>query len=165
MGRLITPEFQTAGDGYSPDRFYVSTRLGPEGEGRWISLNKVRVPAEFLYNVEDLIHERKFPAYRSVADFMRDALVHHLHTRLEEITDPDWKQKRDHFFLLVDVERIQVEQDGYNELVSRWTSILRDAKRSELRAIIVRAVEHLDGLRGDWREDLAGEITRAERNL
>jgi hypothetical protein len=143
------PEFQTSGaGGYSPDHFYTRSRNGPDSERRWVSLGRQVIPAEMFARIEDLIHTRKFPAYRSVGDFIRDAIVHHLYNRLSELKEPYWHQQRDVFAMLFEVERIEIEGQALADAYARWDRLIRDQhddkKRKEYLERIREIIPEID---------------------
>lgn len=155
------PEFQTSGaGGYSPDRFYTESRNGPQGDRRWVSLGRQTFPAEMIARVEDLIHSRKFPAYRTIGDFVRDAVVHHLYSRLSELRDPEWQRQRDVFAVLFEIERLAVEGQALEEAYDRFDHMLRDErdpkKKEHIRSKIA---EYVADIASDyWRERFAALV-------
>lgn len=79
--------------GYDPSKFY--TRATDVVHGHADSM-RLRLPPDVLSQVGDLINLRDdtgkrkvFPDYKSVQDFVRDAIVHHLHNRTEQAGDRD----------------------------------------------------------------------------
>lgn len=148
------PEFQTSGaGGYSPDRFYCQSRNGPQGERRWISLGRQTFPAEMIARVEDLIHQRRFPAYHTIGDFVRDAVVHHLYSRLSELRDPTWHRQRDVYAMLFEIERLELEGSALESAYDRFNNLLRDERDAKKRERIKHNLrEFVDELESDyWR--------------
>lgn len=136
------PEFQTSGaGGYSPDRFYTQSRYAPNGDRRWVSLSRQTFPAEMIARVEDLIHLRKFPAYHSIGDFVRDAVVHHLYNRLSELNEPGWHKQRDVFAMLFEAERLQIEGQALEDAYDRFSAMLRDERDAVKRERVREKIE------------------------
>jgi hypothetical protein len=162
---LDAPEFQTGGPGYAPDRFYTQSKNGPQGERRWVSLGRQTIPAEMMAVAEDLIHSRKFPAYHSLGDVIRDGLVHILYRRLSEANDVLFSNRRDALARLLDLERIEVQRSAETELVRRWEELLRKEEDRDRRAMLVTAAEgHLDEMEpGYWRDRLEEAVSMARK--
>jgi hypothetical protein len=165
VGSPDASEFQVSGPGYSPDRFYTQSKYGPNGERRWVGLGRQTVPAEMMAQIEDLIHQRKYPAYRSFGDFVRDAIVHHLHRRLTELDDPYWATRRDVASALFELERIEMEAHTLTELTERWGMVLENEHDPKRRAALLdKARDDVESLPSDYqREELAKIIKRYDR--
>lgn len=165
MSYPFAPEFQSAGNGYSPDKFYTMSRFGPQGDRAWVSMGKHSLPAEMMARVNDLIHTRRYPAYHSFADFLRDACVHHLYRRLSELDDPYWNNQRDIFAATMEMERREVENTMVPELIDRWHRLLDGEQDRKRRAELVEECrEDLEAIRSEyWRDKLEEIVKRWER--
>ena len=69
---------------YDPDAYYVHStdRKGHDKELR------VHLPPDIARCIEIIVESKIWPAYKTRADFVRDAIYHHLARRLREIDDP-----------------------------------------------------------------------------
>lgn len=81
---LKASDFPFSLDSYDPEAYYVHStdRKGHREEVR------VAVPPEILRCLEVMRESGKWPAYRTRADIVRDAIYHLIARRLREIDDP-----------------------------------------------------------------------------
>lgn len=113
--------------GYRPDRFYTKS-TDQRGHGEKI---QVRVPQ----GIDSQVHAavRDIPEYRSLQDFVRDALVHRL----------EWVQKQyqlgEEAERILALERFEADNKAYRDDMERM-----DQASTELEESLVIAVERKD---------------------
>lgn len=103
---------------YDPDEFYTAD-TGTE-------TIRARVSSPLARAITEVVLEPTFPHYRTPSDVLRDAVVHLLHRRQNQITDPIARERIN--------ELLQSEREG--QVIE---SIDEQAKRQEKQAGIIIA--------------------------
>ena len=88
------------GSGYDALKFYCrSTDVRGHGDH-----HSVKMPPEIAREIRIFVEAGGFPQYQTAQDFIRDAIVHHLHTRSSQIGDPRIRERNERFFVMRDME-------------------------------------------------------------
>lgn len=77
---------------YDPAKFYVASTNSHDHD----EVMRIKVPKWMMVYLQDLVRDPRLPAYRSVHDVIRDALVHrvkHLHDHGITDSDTDWIER------------------------------------------------------------------------
>lgn len=153
------PEFWTSSSGYSPDQHYINSKR-PDGESQWVDLRRCRMPEEVVARIEEYVHCHSW--CKTLQDFVRDAVVHHLQRMFLIDKDPHWHELAEAFGRLFDVEKLAVEDQAMREAQDRWNQMIpneRDPVRRD--RLIRRAREHLDEMPyGYWHDQLEELVKR-----
>ena len=115
-GKGLNPETR---DGYDVDEFYTR-RTDQRGLDKEL---RVGIAPGWHYLAHALKEE--FPAYRTVADLMRDALVHRLHYLQENIDSPTLKAKVEVALAQSRLEARRQELDDMQRLIKDGEEALR----------------------------------------
>lgn len=144
--------------GYSPDLFYCKA-TDTKGHGEKVG---GRVPPDIYAQIQQIVHDDNFPDYTMPMDFIRDAIVHHLHRRQDQAGTMRMRE----------VTKEIIERLGYEELVAkhedelqRWTNIVerqratliglaRENAWHQIGANLDAAEEHADPIAEPWRSKL-----------
>lgn len=70
--------------GYDPEKFYTRAH-DHHGHGEVL---RFKVPPDVYAQIQVLVHEDELVDYKMPADFVRDAIVHHLHRRKDQLGSP-----------------------------------------------------------------------------
>lgn len=108
---------------YDETKFYVaSTNEHDHDES-----TRVRMPKWLMAQLQELVRDGRLPAYRSIHDVMRDALVHrvhYIHSRGLTDTDTDWIERE---VLKGAMVRIEARRQEKLEAVKTVEVTLREA--------------------------------------
>jgi Arc/MetJ-type ribon-helix-helix transcriptional regulator len=115
------PTGQPVTAGYDPDKFYVQ---GTDARGHKSRMS-ITVPPDVVRQIAMLIEGGDFPAYEVTADFVRDAIVHHLHNRGDQVGDLRLREANESFYLRHDV----AEQTARMRQALDWWTIQEDDYR------------------------------------
>jgi hypothetical protein len=161
-------DFTLDDPGYSPEKFYVKAT---DSKGHSANL-RVHVPPIFAERVSALIASRTFPEYRTLADFVRDAMYHRLYQlehRLYQFGVPDGLAmlaiKEEALRLDHLLDEAQATVATVSKAVQR---MVRLGQEQTARAIVQSAVESLPdhpavraaywaGLKSEFGAWIAGE--------
>lgn len=126
--------WSTQSDGsYSEKEFYVrSTNQHDHSESI-----RIRLPKEVLAQASEMVSSKKYNAYRTVADVVRDALVHRLHHLAEESGDED----------LMDFVNRQMMQARLDQRIIMLEEMDSICKTAEALLSEAAAKRHIDVLR------------------
>lgn len=73
---------------YSPNNFYV---MATDAKGHGEKING-RIKPEVYAQIQVLVHSGEFPDYGQPMDFVRDAIVHHIERRRNQLGDPSLRE-------------------------------------------------------------------------
>lgn len=142
------------GNVYDPDKFYVRAS-DQKGHHEAVHFG---CPPDVYAQIMTLVHHEGFPDYQSPGDFFRDAAVHHLQRRAEEMGSPEFREN---------LERIRSHMEIHRR-ARVWASNVEEAERTidNWRTTLV-ALER----RGYWPQmtlicdDIEATAARAEAPL
>jgi Arc/MetJ-type ribon-helix-helix transcriptional regulator len=103
----------TPADTYDPNAFYTEAS---DKKGRGEPIN-ARIPPQIHGGIAALVQSGKIPAYQTQSDFVRDALVHHLHRMAERTNDEALRRRVSMVTLLNREIQAQQEKDDYAQLM------------------------------------------------
>jgi hypothetical protein len=129
---------------YSADRFYVDAT---DGRGHSEKVHAA-LPPGIHSQLGALIAGRTVPTYRTMADFVRDAIIHRLHWMDEnyEITE----ELQDELTRIRSLDKLMVEQKRDNELqllIEGYRGRLNGANAAEKSAIRERISSDLNEMK------------------
>lgn len=113
-------------------------------------------PPELTGELNALIARQVFPEYRTSQDFIRDAVVHHLHRRQEEANDPNFTRASEDFFLL-EKTRLAVAAGKANEdtVITFIESLRSERDQVKRERLIELARESAEKMSSEhWRTEL-----------
>ena len=131
---------------YDPREFYTAASNN-RGFGERTTF---RIPPEIHARVAELIETKAFPAYKSSADFIRDAIHHHLITRVDQLGDREMKERLDQVTHEVAFagavqslnERVERWRQIYEQTIATLTDLYR-AQGWEEMALVIRHTEDM----------------------
>lgn len=85
-GAQVSAWLRVADDigGYDPEKFYTRAH-DHHGHGEIL---RFKVPPDVYAQIQVMVHEDELVDYTMPADFVRDAIVHHLHRRKDQLGSP-----------------------------------------------------------------------------
>ena len=149
----------TPADAYDPDAFYTEGR-DKQGGGENI---QSRVPPQVHGTVAALIQSGKIPQYRTMSDFVRNAIVHQLHKDLDRLDSPDQQRRLQLVILMNNEIAAQRETDNYNDLISmieqRHMEYIRLNKPDEATRYIKKRLADIDAIPDRHQEDYERKLS------
>ena len=154
---------------YDPNEFYTRS-TDKKGHGETVH---VKLPPYMHGVLAELVENPSFPAYRTMADVIRDAVHHRLHYVEEHATDPALVNRLE---TLAIFERIQNRQQRYqtevdianalqNQLQSTFQTGMATRDFTALRAAMADIREEVLNLREPFRSQLLQWIQMATASL
>lgn len=119
-------EFGTDDPSYREDRFYVTSTDGKDQSDDL----RLRIRRSLNHQMSRYIEQRTFPAYRTKADIVRDALHHRLHWLHEHENDPDATKVSNADIVEAEIERRDAWLVQQDEKVQKARDMLKRAKSS-----------------------------------
>jgi hypothetical protein len=110
-------EGESGGQGYCEDKFYVRA-TDSRGHGQRVTF---QVPPEIYAEAARMAENKVFPEYQSIADVFRDAVVHHLARRRDQVTDPAHREAIDALHADLELWRVL---DGFTRQANGWAKAL-----------------------------------------
>ena len=158
-----------AATGYDPNKFFVSAS-DVKGHG---NTRNVKFPPEALRQIQELIATGAYPPYRLPGDFIRDAVHHHLRSRVEQVGDPAIRESNAEFFLLRDLEEhfeiarrmSQRWPDLRNQFNSICTQLARDRAWQQLSDQLSKTEGVVATATEPYRSAMVTEIDRWRKQL
>jgi len=149
---------QSSSTGYDPNKFFTHASDSKGHSERLM----VKCPPDLLRRVMELVALGAFPVYRDQADFVRDAIHHHLHTRVNQLGDLKMREANEQFFVLRDA---QEQLDAATRASVRWGDLregwenafitfAKDGAWGQLWEHIQRAVEVVERAAEPYRSNL-----------
>lgn len=142
---------------YSPDKFYVaSTNEHDHDESM-----RIRMPKWLAVYSQDIIRSPQLPAYRSMHDLVRDAMVHrvkYIHDHGLTDSDLDWIERE---ILQGALARIESRRQNKLENVDLVKTTLAEAVRSEDLEELEMAVSVAQGMAEHIGQPYADNIREA----
>lgn len=160
------PPWTTDSEGrYSRDKFYVRATNGYDHSNKM----RVHLPPDAVAAAEEVVAQ--IPAYRGVADLLRDALYHRVHYLATErhLSTPIIDRWLDLEAGQAAIDRARVEIEMHKSIVTDARRTLDDLIAAGDRGqalLMLEALEPtLDAMRDPWHSQLAKIITTAYRQL
>lgn len=107
---------------YDPDKYYTEAS---DKNGRGDPVN-TRIPPQIAGSIAALVQSGKIPEYRTQSDFIRDAVVHRLHTIGEKIKSGEIIRTVHMIAMLNEEIQAEKEKEAYQALIA-----LIEARHSE----------------------------------
>jgi hypothetical protein len=151
--------FSTDDKGYDKNSFY--TNGGNRGDNE---VKSIRLPMSTIAKIGEMIASRDVPAYKTEADFYRDAIVHRLHDVAEMRKNGDLLQ-----FVNIQTmaSRVAMRRDdmaSLNQLVMSYEEAMGEALRMEdkplLETLLGEAENDIEELRPTYQFKLRDIIKR-----
>lgn len=153
------PASWTPADTYSPDAFYTEAS---DKKGRGTPL-QARVPPNIAHSIAALVQSGKLPQYETSSDFIRDALVHHLHRRLELADDQLGLRRLNMTILLNNEIHSQRQHDDFQQLMSlietRHLEYMTKGKVEEGRQYLKDRLSEIDAIPDRYQEDYHNRLS------
>lgn len=165
----------TSGNGYDPDRFYTAGRMPASSQtpGQYDHL-RIKIQPWVTPLVQGIINSRDIPAYHSVDDFIRDAIIHRLHYLEDNKGTADFKRKIrteqelwDQEQAILDAERIMADlEDKTTRIESLFERYTARRMWSTLRKQIDEHRDKSDGWEnGDLRDQVLALCNEYEKKI
>ena len=149
----------TPADVYDPDAFYTEGR-DKQGGGENV---QARVPPQIHGSIAALIQSGKIPQYRTMSDFVRNALVHQLHKDLERMDTPDQLRMLQLVIVMNNEIAAERETETYNDLVAmierRHMEYIALGKQEQATAYIKRRLADIDAIPDRHQEDFERRLS------
>lgn len=102
--------------GYSPHNFYVRSTNDHDHDEK-VAL---RLPKNTWAAINEIVQSKRFPAYRTPLDLIRDAVVHRIHTLNHDfdLNDPDLTKWLVTELLMSEMAKIARHEERMNEAVA-----------------------------------------------
>lgn len=146
-------------ESYSPSQFYTKS-CDDRGHSTYTRL--VRIQPAVVEQIEALIAAKEIPAYRSVADFFRDSIIHRLAYIRENVNNPKMREKMSEILRLIHLEqvtqRLEDELTRYEELREKIANVcersLQLGDNENLGEYLSRMHDDVDS----WREPFRSQL-------
>lgn len=156
--------------GYRESEFYTRST---DDRGHSQLSPRIRLRPEIAQELSALVARRTIPAYRTTADFIRDAIVHRLHQIAKLESDPTFREHLHDSVQRIAMEEIaasyEAELDLCADLFRRVQATVEKAVRAQDYAALRTFVEQLrvraDDMRDPFRSDLLDLLGRTERDI
>ncbi len=153
------PSWKLSTGSYDPDKFYTEAS---DKSGRGDPLN-ARVPPQIAGTIAALVQSAKIPEYRTASDFVRDAIVHRLHTIGEKVDSGEITRTVNMVALLNDEIHTSRAKDDFHALVALIKTRHFDygARSMEKANQYVKGrLAEIDSIPEDFQEDYEKELTQ-----
>lgn len=161
--------WQTEDSNYSLDDFYTKSTDG-RGHG---DLVHIKLAPYLLGSLRELVESPEFPAYRTLADILRDSLYHRVHYLSEHRQAFAAAAKLDTIYL---TGRMQAKVVQYQNEIAEYTTLktllqttftqgLQASDVAQLRQTLSDAQAQVDLMRDPFRTDLTQWIQQSLRQL
>jgi len=153
------PSWKLSSGTYDPSKYYTEAS---DKSGRGDPAN-ARIPPQIAGTIAALVQSAKIPEYRTQSDFIRDAIVHRLHTIGEKIDDGDIIRTVNMVILLNDEIHNSRAKDDFHALVALIKTRHFDyaAKSMEKGNEYVKGrLAEIDSIPEDFQEDYEHELTQ-----
>lgn len=152
-----------AANGYSREKFYtVSTN-----KKGFTSSIRVNVPPDVLSSIGALVASKDIPDYRTLQDFLRDALVHRLHDVNDMIAGDFLHNATKMFLRMAEAERAAEHRAAINRLIEMRRMLVKEEKSPRrMREALTQLQEDIEMMDDSFDSDRLYEIyLEAEREL
>lgn len=153
------PSWNLVSSTYDPNHFYTEAS---DKSGRGDPVN-ARIPPQIAGTIAALVQSGKVPEYRTQSDFIRDAVVHRLHTIGEKVESGDIVRVVNLVALLNDEIRVDREKDDYASLMhlieTRHMDYLSKGRADKAQQYIKGRLAEIDAIPFDYQEDYERRLT------
>lgn len=148
--------------GYDVNKFYCKA-TDPKGHGERLA---GKVPPEVYARIQQVVHSDDFPDYSMPMDFVRDAIVHHLARRQDQIGDMELREQIGDVLRRVAFEEfsamMEAEVDRWETIHERmrvaFTALMRSGAWGQMWEYIRLSDELIDGCPEPYRSLTMGLI-------
>ena len=141
---------------YDAGRVY---RRSTDDNGNKTSLT-VTVPATLAARIAVVVASRQIPAYRTGADFLRDAVYHRLHWIEQMIADGGVSNEIRLEIGLAEIDAVRSEMETMAQTLETYRALLRGAVKQGDRDALTTALDHLDETLPTLREPYRSGLRR-----
>lgn len=146
--------FKGENSGYSRDNFYVGAVDGSGGS----ETKYLKMAGSVLGQIGELVSSKLVPAYRTEADFIRDAVIHRLHDVNEMVSDSRIESVVNRMVMLDRIRARQVELAEFNSIVTNHEEAMQACVANEdtelLGDLISDAESDWEALRPSYQKRL-----------
>lgn len=151
--------------GYSRDNFYTAARDGAgNSETKYL-----KISGSILGQVGALVSSRQIPAYKTEADFIRDAVVHRLNDVGEMINDGKIAATINRAVKLDRIQQRQIELQEFAAVITNHEEVMAQCVQSEddllLEDLISDAESDYEELRPNYQARLTVVIDKYKAEL
>lgn len=118
--------------GYSRDNFYTKST---DGKGN-SETKYMKLPPSFIARIGELVASRKVPAYRTDADFIRDAILHRLHDVSQMVKNGELESFVNRQVMLSRVASRREEMSEFNALVTTHEEAMTECVQTGDRPLL-----------------------------
>lgn len=141
-----------ASGAYNPDKYYTEAS---DKSGRGDPIN-ARIPPQIGSSIAALVQSGVVSEYRTLSDFVRDAVVHRLHTIGEKIQSGEIQRRVNMVAMLNEEIQTQREKEDYFALISMIETrhMEYSAKSmSQANQYLKGRLAEIDAIPGDYQAD------------
>lgn len=151
--------------GYSRENFYTGARDGAgNSETKYL-----KVSGSILGQIGSLVSQRLIPAYKTEADFIRDAIVHRLHEIGEMVDDGVIIATVNRTVKLDRIQQRQVELQEFAAIIHSHEEVMAQCVQSSddllLEELILDAESDYEQLRPNYQARLSAVIDKYKDEL
>lgn len=140
-------------DNYNPDAFYTEA-TDKKGQGERVT---IRIPPRVARGIAKIVQSGKIPAYETLSDFVRNAVVHQLHKDAKRIADGDLSQLVNMIALLNEEITMAREEEDYQQIVAyidtHYSGYLAQGKVAQAQQYIKERLSRIDDIPPRFQDD------------
>lgn len=152
---------------YDEREFYVGST---DGKGHNTNV-QVPIPPNIMGALSSMVATREIPAYRSVQDFVRDAIVHRLHQLaiLDLSDDPELQRARAQEItssrIAAEVRALELDREQLAQAEEGMRVAASEGDAARLRVLLGQAAEQADRMNEPWDRRLVEIVQRYRKTL
>lgn len=143
---------------YDPNKYYTEAS---DKNGRGDPVN-TRIPPQIAGSIAALVQSGRIPEYRTQSDFVRDAVVHRLHTIGERIASGEIMRRVNMVAMLNEEIQLEKEKEAYDSLMalidSRYTKYMSQGQHSKANIYIKGRLAEIDAIPDDLQTDYENRL-------
>lgn len=139
-------------DSYDVTTYYTRST---DGRGHYEQLRNVKISSSLHAVLSQMIHERAIPEYRSIADVIRDSLIHRMHyvkANFDRLSTPINAE-----IVLGEMHVRQARNQQRQEVIDAYEDQLRQFEKDEDWQAIVDGVDAMGTLVDEWEDTRHGD--------
>jgi Arc/MetJ-type ribon-helix-helix transcriptional regulator len=161
LNPVVAPDSYDLHDpGYSVNQVY--TTAGEQSESV-----RARIPLPMLGEIRALIESKDIPEYRTMSDFVRDAIHHRLHWVAENFDKVQLNRVLNTQSLIDGARKREQQMEGERQAVQMTQRVLQQALGNrdwlQFDGLMVEAKAAIDGMTGAYQQEMERLVDRMER--
>ena len=149
--------------GYNPNAYYTQAS---DKKGHSAKMG-VKIPVTIAGEVGVVVSSDKIPEYRTVQDFIRDAIIHRLHDIQQILDDPDLERKLTMYTIHDEAMRSKQARDQYADMMEslqdQFTHLSTTGQTARLRTYLTDLIDKAEiaipeEFRLDYIRDLSARL-------